>query len=60
MEVKIIHTDNEWKIYPLETNDFFLESFNIFFEMKLYVKQNFHIIKKNECQMPNCKDCKFI
>jgi hypothetical protein len=61
MEVKIIHTvDNEWKVYPSETEDFYLDSFNIFFDMKFFLKQNFYKVKKSECQVANCKNCKFI
>jgi hypothetical protein len=61
MFVKVIHEDhNSWKLYPLDTDDFYLQSFKMFFEIKLYAQQNFYTIKKNECHVRNCQECKFL
>lgn len=61
MNVKIIHYEkNDWRIYPLDNNedDYYLNSYTTFINAKMYVNANFHALKKQECFVSNCRECK--
>ena len=61
MEVKIIHYEkNNWRIYPdfNSVDDYYLNVYSSLFEAKLYVNANFYTIKKQECFLYNCNECK--
>lgn len=58
MEVRIVHCDkNDWRIYPLVDDEYYLDSYQSLMDAKMYVSANFHTLKKRECNVFNCKEC---
>lgn len=59
MDVKISHIEKEeWIIYPLDTEDYYLQKYKSFFECNMFIRQNMYSLKKIECSIERCNDCK--
>jgi hypothetical protein len=59
MDVNIVHFEkNNWRIYPLMETDYYLNSYSNLIEAKLFVNANFYNLKKQECFIHNCSECK--
>jgi hypothetical protein len=62
MNVKLVHyNQNDWRIYP-ELNhiddDYYLNSYTLHIDAKMYISTNFYNLIKRECLVLNCKECK--
>lgn len=61
MNVKTIHYEkNDWRIYPFDNHidDYYLNSYASFMDAKMYINANFYALKKRECLVSNCHECK--
>ena len=60
MNVKIVHIEqNDWRIYPeFNHDDYYLTSYTLYMDAKMYVNSNFHTLTKRECLVNNCRECK--
>ena len=59
MDVKIFHAEKEkWLIYPLDTEDYYLQKYESFLECNMFIRQNMYSLKKTECEVNKCNECK--